>query len=454
MASQRSILKTPYSGYLRPPTPPEDTELTHVERGSPAGELLRRYWQPVALSSEVSSLPLYVRMFGEDLVVFRTTAGEIGILDRHCSHRGASLEYGIPTDTGIRCCYHGWLFAVDGRILETPGDPPTSKLKDRLCHPAYPAYEYNGLIFGYFGPPKTKPTFPVYDSFEISGDKLVPYYVEYPCNWLQVHENVMDPAHAVFLHTRITFSHFADAWGQLPNMEFVETPSGMIYITTRRWGDNIWVRSNDIIMPNIAQVGGIWEDGQIPKEFSRVGITRWTTPIDNTHCRIMGWRHFHPDIDPNNIGRQENCGPGMVDFFGQACDRPYGERQRLPGDYDAQVSQRPIAIRDLEHLTVCDKGVVLLRRLLRAEIRKVADGEAPQLSPIISKNTIPTYCHDTVVKLPPTNDTDDDDLIAQIGRDITKIVVKGEYHSHDDRIDQVRVKIRHLTKSFDVKVAQ
>ena len=136
MASQRSILKTPYSGYLRPPTPTEDAELTHVERGSPAGELLRRYWQPVALSSEVSSLPLYVRMFGEDLVVFRTTAGEIGILDRHCSHRGASLEYGIPTDTGIRCCYHGWLFAVDGRILETPGDPPTSKLKDRLCHPA------------------------------------------------------------------------------------------------------------------------------------------------------------------------------------------------------------------------------------------------------------------------------------------------------------------------------
>ena len=454
MTTQSRLLKSPYGGYLQPPTPAENAELTHVERGSKAGELLRRSWQPIALSSEVSEVPLAVRLFGEDLVVFRTSSGDVGLLNRHCSHRGTSLEFGIPTDTGLRCCYHGWLFGIDGQILETPGDPPGSALKDKLCHPAYPVHEYKGLIFGYFGPPDAKPDFPVYDSFEHPGDRMVPYYVEYPCNWLQVHENVMDPAHAVFLHTRITFTQFADAWGEMPDMEFVETPTGMIYITTRRWEDNIWVRSADIILPNLAQVGHIWEDGQEPKEFSRVAISRWTIPIDNTHCRIMGWRHFHPDVDSRGIGDPKACGAGSVDFVGQACDRPYDERQRLPGDYDAQVSQRPIAIHDLEHLTVCDKGVMLLRKLLRAQIRRLAEGDAPQLSALRSDGTIPTYCHDTVVKLPPIDGINDDELVARVGREITRLVVEGEHHSRDDRPEMVQEKIRQLVEAFVAKAAE
>ena len=300
MTTPSRFLKNPYGGYLQPPTPSENAELTHVERGSTAGELLRRYWQPVALSSDVSELPHAVRMFGEDLVVFRTTAGEVGLLDRHCSHRGTSLEYGIPTDGGIRCCYHGWLFGVDGRVLETPGDPPTNALKDKLCHPAYPVHEYKGLIFGYFGPPNTKSDFPVYDSFEHPGDRMVPYYVEYPCNWLQVHENVMDPAHGVFLHTRITFTQFADAWGEMPDMAFIETPTGMIYITTRRWEDKIWVRSADIILPNLAQVGHIWKTVRNPRNLPGLrlpaGRSPSTIPIAESWVGAISTRTSIPGV--------------------------------------------------------------------------------------------------------------------------------------------------------------
>jgi phenylpropionate dioxygenase-like ring-hydroxylating dioxygenase large terminal subunit len=221
MVAQKQFLTAAYGGYLKQENPGENVELTHVEKGSLGGELLRRYWQPIALTSEVGDVPLGFRMFGEDLVVFRTTQGEYGILDRHCSHRGTSLEFGLPTEDGLRCCYHGWLFGVDGRVLETPGDPPGSALKDRLFHGAYPVREYKGLIFGYFGPPSSIPEFPVYDSYDYPDDKLVPYCITYPCNWLQVRENVMDPAHAVFLHTRVTFSHFSDTWGELPVMDFV-----------------------------------------------------------------------------------------------------------------------------------------------------------------------------------------------------------------------------------------
>ena len=452
---KKKILKVQYGGYLNEPIPEENTLLTHVEKGSKAGELLRRYWQPICISSEVGALPYRTRIFGEDLVVFRTKNNEVGIVDLHCSHRGASLEFGVCEKTGIRCCYHGWLFGVDGKILETPGDPPESTLKDRFYHGAYPAKEYKGLIFGYFGPPKDIPDFPIYDSYNYEGDELRPYSIHYPCNWLQVLENVMDPAHAVFLHTRISYSHFADAWGELPELDFLETPTGMIYVTTRRWKENVWVRSNDIILPNVAQVGHIWEDGQKElKDFARVGITRWTTPIDNQNCKIIGWRHFHPEVNPLGIGNPDKCGVDKVDFVGQDGAGSYEDRQKMPGDFDAQVSQRPIALHSLEHLTYCDKGVVLLRRLLLRELKKLESGECPNLSTVSnSHGFISTYCHDTVVKIPQRSEVNDDMLLKEIGLKVTDLVVKGDYHSEDDRLERVRGNIRDYVCSLTSKPA-
>ncbi len=458
--SGSGFLTGPFSGYHAPPTPDENANLTHVERGSKAGELLRRVWQPVCLSEEVGELPKRVRMFGEDLVVFRMRGengedGGVGILDLHCPHRGTSLEFGICESDGLRCCYHGWLMGPDGKVLDTPGDPPGSTLKDKLYHAAYAAKEYKGLIFGYFGPPETMPEFPIYDSFEYPGDELVPYRIHYPCNWLQVHENVMDPAHGVFLHTRISFSHFADVWGEIPEMDFVRTPTGMIYVTTRRWNDNIWVRSNDIILPNLAQVGHIWEDGQAErKAFARVGITRWTIPVDNENCMIIGWRHFHPEQDPLGIADRNQCGVGMVDFVGQNGERTYEDRQRIPGDYDAQVSQRPIARHALEHLTYCDKGVVMLRRLLAREIAKVERGEMPTQSTIRnSQGHVPTYCHDTVVQV-PVDPSDDEARQAEVGRRITEIIVEGDYHGADDRKAQVEKRIHDYAGSLQAEAAE
>ena len=150
----------PYGGYHQREVPQEDPELTHVGPGTPCGEYMRRFWWPVCLSEQVTELPLAIRILGEDLVAFRDKSDRIGVLHRHCSHRGTSLEYGIPSERGIRCCYHGWLFDVDGRILETPGEPSDSKLKDSFVHGAYPAFEYQGLVFAYLGPPEEKARFP------------------------------------------------------------------------------------------------------------------------------------------------------------------------------------------------------------------------------------------------------------------------------------------------------
>jgi len=257
----------------------------------------------------------------------------------------------------------------------------------------------------------------------------------------------MDPAHGVFLHTRVSFSQFADAWGELPVMDFQKTPAGMIYITSRRWGDNVWVRSNDIILGNQAQVGHIWEDGQEVKSYVRAGITRWTTPIDNTTCRIMGWRHFHPDQDPRDIAKEDECGIETVDFYGQGPGETREERQRIPGDFDAQTSQRPIANHGMEHLTATDKGVNMLRQILRREIHKVAKGEDPQVSPLLTEGRRPSYVHDTVVAIPPRAGVDDDKLVGEVGRAITEINVRGDHHEAAGRDERIRALIADYARS-------
>src|SRR3989442_640677 len=137
------------------------------------------------------------------------------------ARRGTSLEYGIVQARGIRCCYHGGVFDVDGRILETPGEPADSTLKQRLCHGAYRTHEFCGLVFAYMGPPDARPVFPMYDTFDVPGLELHPAaQFLLPCNWLQVKDNSMDPVHTSFLHAISSGYHFTEAFGELAELEW------------------------------------------------------------------------------------------------------------------------------------------------------------------------------------------------------------------------------------------
>ena len=174
-------------------------------------------------------------------------------------------------------------------------------------------------------------------------------------------------------------------------------------------------------------------------------------PVDNETCRLIGWRHFHPEVNPLGIGKREDCGLESVDFVGQTGERPYRERQRVPGDFDAQVSQRPIARHALEHLTYCDKGVVMLRRLLLRELKKLDDGDPVTRSPHRSAGVIPTYCHDTVLEVPPLDTADDETMLAEVSREVTRIVVEGSHHTADNRAEVVRRKIREYVRARKVE---
>ncbi len=303
MATRAPFLKTRYGAYHHRQIPREDTELTHVGPDTPCGEYMRRFWQPICYSDELADLPLAVKILGEELVVFRDGSGAVGLLERHCSHRGTSLEFGLVSAKGIRCCYHGWLFDVDGAILETPGEPADSTLKERLCHGAYPVHEAHGLVFGYMGPPERKPAFPVYDGLPRAGYRIIPgQKYHYPCNWLQILENTMDAVHTSFLHTIVSGAVFTNEFGVLPELEFAETPVGIIYIATRRVGDNIWARMVENVLPNLQQVAPVWETGQQPHPFSGPMMSRWIVPLDDTNTMLIELRHISETAEAVNAG--------------------------------------------------------------------------------------------------------------------------------------------------------
>jgi len=401
-----------FRGYQSRDIPPPDPELTQVGPGTPCGEYLRRFWQPVAFARDLAA-PLRVCILGEDLVVFRDRGGRVGVLHLHCAHRGTSLEFGIPLERGIRCCYHGWVYDVDGRCLETPGEPAGSRFRERVWQGAYPTHELAGLVFAYMGPPDRRPSFPVYDSYDVSGYRLMPAArFTLPCNWLQVKDNSMDPVHTAFLHALSSGYQFTEAFGAVPEIDWKLTDAGMVYLATRRVGDLVWVRVADFMPPNVHQFTREIEDATEVKPASRPVIIRWAVPNDDTHTTNFELAQVDPawGLEPEQVAK-----PG----FGQSDDRPYAERQSHPADFDAQSSQRTIAVHALEHLGSADRGVIMLRRIVREGIRAVARGTDPVGTRRPEGKVIRTFTQDVVFRVPPAPSPEADRrLLRATGRSV------------------------------------
>ena len=352
------------------------SELTQVGRGTPMGELLRRYWHPVGLSSDATATPRLVRALGEDLVLFRDGAGRCGLMYPRCAHRGASLFYGRVEQRGIRCCYHGWLYEVGGQCLEQPCEPRNgAATAPRVRQPAYPVQERYGLVFAYMGPPERMPVLPRYDLLESllpdeqleADDSSIgsggPAIV--PCNWLQHFENVMDPMHVAILHGSFSGAQFTERMQLLPQVSFEYTTRGVKSIQRRELPDGrTHVRVTEAVLPTLRVVANPQAHTDGP-----CSLIGWVLPLDDTHFRIY------------SAGRVTT--PGALKqirsrFNGRAwSELTDEEHQRFPGDYEAQVSQGRITLHSEEHLVRSDEGVVLLRRLLERQLEALARGENP-----------------------------------------------------------------------------
>ena len=189
--------------------------ITRVGSGTPAGQLLRRYWQPVAISDELAGLrPVKaVKLMGQDFVLFRDENGQLGMLDRDCPHRGADLAFGRVEDGGLRCPFHGWLFDVKGTCLETPAEPVGSKFCTRIKQSAYPVVEKSGVIFAYIGEGEP-PAFAEFDCFVAPDSHTFAFKGLFECNWLQALEVGIDPAHASYLHRFFEDEDTSESYGK------------------------------------------------------------------------------------------------------------------------------------------------------------------------------------------------------------------------------------------------
>ena len=414
--SQTQSRAVPYGGYFARDAqnrPADNLEILRSGPDTPMGEYLRRYWQPVCLSQELTDVPKAIRILHEELVAFRDRSGRVGVLHRKCAHRGASLEFGIVSQRGIRCCYHGWLYDIDGTVLETPAEPPDSRLKETVCQGAYPAFERGGLVFAYLGPPDLKPTFPIFDGYVLpKGTRLVPFSTVFDCNWLQVYENQIDHFHTALLHNNMTVegldskvatgASLQGGFGEMPIIDWHPTHdgNGMIFTAGRRLSDeSVWIRISGMGFPNWMQNAAVMAAG--PQRHSGPAMSRWQVPVDDEHSIAFGWRHFNAEVDPESRGKEEECGVDKIDFLiGQTRHRSYDEKQRVPGDYDAIVSQGAIAIHGLEHPGKSDLGVYMCRSLLRDAVR----GKTPP-DPTVAwaeaggPDTLPRYTSDSVLRM-------------------------------------------------------
>jgi len=379
------FLDTAGRAYGRP-EPHSDPVLAPVGPGTPGGELLRRYWQPIALSSEATALPKQIRRLGEDLILFRNGRGEPGLLYPRCAHRGTSLLYGKVEEDGIRCCYHGWKFDSQGHCLDQPCEPEGGRLRHRIRQPWYPVVEQFGAIWAYMGPPEKQPLFPIFSCFENLGPdefieavyfsargEIQPFPVDH--NWYQTYDNCADHYHVPILHARISGEQFPDPrlTGDIPDIswEYSKDKQSILTISKRRIAgtDQTWVRVEQGIIPNMLALPPFVGDG--PSATVTVFV-----PWDDTHFCTIDINRQKKDMQIYPHGPEDGL-PGFGPDNKLWGDMDFEYHQRHPLDYEAQSSQGKISFHSEEHLGASDAGVGMHRRMFRQNCAAVERGEDP-----------------------------------------------------------------------------
>lgn len=336
-------------------------QIALVGPDTPGGDLLRRYWHPIAVASEltVRTPKKRVRVLGEDLVLYRKLNGGYGLMVERCPHRGASLAYGWVEQEGLRCPYHGWLFDDEGSCIERPFEPSTA---ETFRHRAYKAEELAGLVFAYLGPPDRIPLLPRWEILaREDGTKVLQVHEDYACNWLQFQENAVDVTHTYFLHSQVLKSlGVADRTGfnrQFMQFGFQPFEWGILKSWRYRESGGQLGWGNPMIFPNMLRL---------------MTEMHWRVPVDDVTTRVFVLT-FIPESSGGLRGEiRLGDNPRRVGQSGE-----YILDTVIAQDAMALETQGPLADRSSERLGQSDIGILMLRRMLDEEIRKVQLGQDP-----------------------------------------------------------------------------
>jgi phthalate 4,5-dioxygenase oxygenase subunit len=388
----------------------QNARLTQVGRGTPLGRFLRHYWIPAANLEEIAvpgGAPVRVGLLGEKLVAFRDPSGKAGLIDEFCPHRRASLAYGRNEAGGLRCLYHGWKMSQDGRVDESPPEPPDSNLKKNLKHRAYPVREAGGILWTYMGDPAKQPPFPNFPWLDLPPSHLLPVKMFQDCNFLQGLEGDLDPAHPNYLHRDFDVdagkSWSGAGWQSIaqlmsdgaPEIVCEETPYLMRVGAIRKTDDptKSYVRTTEWIAPFYCYIATGPHESQLFKAW---------LPIDDFSCYTY-YVHFHParplDVPAIHANWGHQTEPGTYRTPHNIGNMHLQDRQRMISgnfsgiegaaiqDRAVQESMGAICDRTQEHLGTSDKAVIFYRRLILRKLDEMEAGNPlPGLDPALDFN--------------------------------------------------------------------
>jgi phthalate 4,5-dioxygenase oxygenase subunit len=415
----------------------ENERITHVGKGTPGGEYLRRYWWPACLSKELpenDGAPLRVRMLGEDLIAFRDTEGNVGLVEAYCPHRRAPLFFGRNEECGIRCVYHGWKFDKNGDCVDMPSEPAGTTLQAKVKILAYPCVEKGGVIWTYMGDKDKQPEAPDYEWTRAPETHRYVSKTFESCNWLQTLEGGLDTAHSSFAHNnKLGARDNLRQHDKSPRLDVERTDYGYYYASTRKVDAGKYMRVYHFVMPAQQMRASIIGYEGVRNKPARLDGHIWV-PIDDhtTHVfNIMCAPHPEDELIPEAVEKREvaagrgeiNTIPGTFRLKRNQSneyliDRQMQKTQNYTGivgvntqDFALQEGMGPIVDRSKEFLGTSDKAIVAMRRIILEAISQNEKGEDPRgLNPDTYRNI---RAYDRVI---PADDdwkeTMKDDLVA------------------------------------------
>lgn len=391
----------------------ENELLTRIGPGTAMGDLLRQYWVPALISTELpvpDGPPLRVRLFGEDLIAFRTTSGQVGLVEQACPHRQASLFLGRNEEDGIRCAYHGWKFDVQGRCIDMPNESPGCSFQEKVSLRAYPCQERHGVVWAYLGPRAQPPPLPDFEWNQSSANVPFLWRNYRTCNWVQCLEGDIDSSHINYLHRTLDEADHSTVPGRQlpgytreqlpllhqngsPRLEVVETEIGVMYGSQRRLDAHrdYW-RVHPFLFPFHTMVGG----GIRENEVSFNGKA-WV-PMDDEQTLVFEWQ-YRPGkpwteeeraelmrvrnpwgFEPAHSGPAGSWKPrahaGNDYFLDRGLERTSlfcGILSNPLQDTAVQESMGPIVDRTREHLGPADAMIIHVRRRLIQAAKALRD---------------------------------------------------------------------------------
>ncbi len=342
--------------------------LTRVGPGTPMGDLMRRYWHPIAAATELDDNPIKpVRLMGEDLVLYRDLSGTLGLTDRRCAHRRADLSYGFVETCGIRCNYHGWQFDETGRCVAQPFEETVKPggLKAEVRLKAYPVEAKGGLIWAYLGP-QPAPLLPTWEPFTWKNGFVQIVLSEIPCNWFQCQENSIDPVHFEWMHANWSVRLTGETGPYTPThrkLGFDEFEYGFVYRRVREdttEDDPLWTVGRVCLWPNALFTGDHFE---------------WRVPVDDERTLSVGW--FFNRVPREREPYRQNRIPHWYGPI-KGPDGRWISSHVMNQDFIAWIGQGAIADRTGEYLGASDSGIAMIRRRFFQDIESVRAGGDPK----------------------------------------------------------------------------